>query len=57
MSLPVPEPQDGVAPEVAAVDAALARLAEIDEAPLEVHADIYQEIHTTLQASLTELTS
>lgn len=37
------------------VDAALARLAEVDEAPLTEHVGIYDDVHRMLQDALADL--
>ena len=41
--------------EIEPVRAVVARLGELDELPLECHADVVQEIHATLQTALSDL--
>jgi hypothetical protein len=40
---------------VAAADAAADRLAELDDAPLEEHVGIYEDVHRRLQEGLADL--
>ena len=40
---------------VAAADAAADRLGELDEAPLEEHVEIYEDVHRRLQEGLADL--
>ena len=49
-----PEPdRDGTG--VASADAAAERLTELDEAPLEEHVGIYEDVHRRLQEGLADL--
>lgn len=41
----------------ARVDAALARLDDIDEAPVHEHAEIFADIHTRLTSALADATA
>lgn len=59
---PQPSPDAGVpdagrlpATGVAAADAAADRLAELDDAPLEEHVGIYEDVHRRLQEGLADL--
>jgi hypothetical protein len=49
-----PEPEHGRT-GVASVDAAAERLTELDEAPLEEHVGIYEDVHRRLQEGLADL--
>jgi len=40
---------------VAAADAAADRLAQVDDAPLEEHVEIYEDVHRRLQEGLADL--
>ena len=40
---------------VASVDAAAQRLSELDEAPVETHVGIYEDVHHRLQEGLADL--
>lgn len=40
---------------VGAVDAALARLGELDGVPVEARVDVFEDVHARLRAALTEL--
>lgn len=40
---------------VAAADAARERLAVVDEAPLEQHVEVYEDVHRRLQEGLADL--
>jgi len=50
-SSPPPLPQTGVT----AVDAAADRLQAVDDAPLEDHVEIYEDVHRRLQEGLADL--
>ena len=53
-----PDPaSDEPAAGVAAVDAARARLAELDAAPVAAHVTVYDEVHDVLQGTLAGLGS
>jgi hypothetical protein len=49
--------REAAAPAVAAVDAARARLADLDETPLAGHVEVYDEVHDVLQGTLAGLGS
>jgi len=56
------QPSEGVQPSeraqptgVVPVDAAAERLAGVDEAPLEEHVEIYEDVHRRLQEGLADL--
>ena len=56
------EPQDEIDEEmpaqatgVAAADDAARRLADVDEAPVEAHVGIYEDVHRRLQEGLADL--
>jgi len=51
----VPDAEGVPATGVAAADAAADRLAELDEAPLEEHVGIYEDVHRRLQEGLADL--
>ena len=51
------EPEDAAAAAVAAVDAARARLAEVDGLPVAGHVAVYDEVHGVLQGTLAGLGS
>jgi len=40
---------------VAAADAAADRLAELDQAPLDEHVEVYEDVHRRLQEGLADL--
>jgi hypothetical protein len=46
---------DPPATGVASADAAAQRLTELDEAPLEEHVGIYEDVHRRLQEGLSDL--
>ena len=48
-------PADRAAPAVAAVEAARARLAETERAPVAGHVAVYDEVHSVLQGTLAGL--
>ena len=56
-----PEPNPAVEPQplphtgVAAADAAADRLAELDQAPLDEHVEVYEDVHRRLQEGLADL--
>jgi hypothetical protein len=54
---PTPPAQTDESPAApaAAVDAARARLEEVDAAPLEDHVELYNGVHRTLQEGLADL--
>jgi hypothetical protein len=53
----VTSPDEAAAPAVAAVDAARARLAELDGTPVAGHVAVYDEVHDVLQGTLAGLGS
>lgn len=51
-----PEPEhDTPSSGVAAADEARARLAAVDDAPLEQHVEVYEDVHRRLQEGLADL--
>ena len=48
---------EAAAPAVATVEAARARLAEVDAAPVAGHVAVYDEVHDVLQGTLAGLGS
>jgi hypothetical protein len=46
---------DPAATGVASADAAADRLSELDDAPLEEHVGIYEDVHRRLQEGLSDL--
>jgi hypothetical protein len=50
------EPPTGAEPTgVPSADAARARLSGVDEAPLEEHVEVYEDVHRRLQEGLADL--
>lgn len=54
---PEPTPADAAAPAIAAVDAARARLDDLDGTPVAGHVAVYDEVHDVLQGTLAGLGS
>jgi hypothetical protein len=52
MSEPDPQPAPTGVP---AADEARERLADVDDAPLEEHVDVYEDVHRRLQEGLADL--
>ena len=52
-----PGPAAAAAPAVASVDAARARLPELDGTPVSGHVAVYDEVHDVLQGTLAALGS
>jgi len=50
-----PPPEQVVPTGVDAADAAADRLGKLDEAPLEEHVEIYEDVHRRLQEGLADL--
>lgn len=50
-----PGPQETLVTGVASVDAAARRLTELDDAPVETHVGIYEDVHHRLQEGLADL--